>query len=41
MYPVLRLFLILRLLSGDGWAWRLRVILSAAVFGVLIYSIVR
>jgi hypothetical protein len=41
MYPFLRLFLILRLLSGNGWAWRLRIVLSLAVFWVLIYSIVR
>jgi hypothetical protein len=41
MYSVFRLFLILRLLSGDGWGWRLRIILSAVVFWVLIYSIMR
>jgi hypothetical protein len=33
MSSILRLFLILRFVSGEGWAWRLRVIISAAVLG--------
>ena len=41
MYSVLRLVLILRLLRGEGWAWRLRIIFSVAVFFALIYSVLR
>jgi hypothetical protein len=41
MYSVLRLLLILRLFRGDGWAWCFRIILCAAAFSALIYSVVR
>lgn len=41
MYSVLRFWLILRLFRGHGWAWRLRIILCAAAFWALIYSVVR
>jgi hypothetical protein len=30
-----------QLVSGDGWAWRFRILLSAALFWLLIYSIAR
>lgn len=41
MYSALRLLLILRLFSGTGWSWLLRIILSVALFWFLIYSVVR
>ena len=41
MYSLLRVLLVLRLFSGNGWAWFLRIIFSAAVFWILIYSVVR
>jgi hypothetical protein len=41
MYSLLRLFLLLRMLGGKGWEWRLKLTFALAIFCVLIYSVVR
>lgn len=41
MVSALRLLLILRVLTGRGPGWRLRILLSIALFWLLIYSILK